>query len=71
MYLCSFQCLDVIFDFHDSERVLVREEYPYYVTPSRLAKIEAWIITNNLDKVREKEQLDLFINNGWIAKYAV
>lgn len=70
MYVCSFKCTDIIFDVHDSERVLIRDEYPYYVTPSRMAKIETWLITNDLDKVREREQLDFLISKGWISKYA-
>jgi len=71
MYICSFQCHDIIFDYHDSERVLIRNEYPYYITPSKLAKIEAWIISENIYKIKEKAQLDFLIDKKWIASYAV
>lgn len=71
MYICSFQCRDIIFDYHDSERVLIRNEYPYYITPSKLAKIESWIISEDIRKVEEKAQLDFLIDKKWIAPYAV
>ena len=69
MYKFSYKCLDVTFDYYDSERVLKREDLPYYLTPHRLAKIEAWMIKNNIEKIRTKEQLDYIIDQGWLSKY--
>ena len=70
MYVGSFQCLDIQFDIFNSEIVLVRDnKCDYFITPNRIVEVEAWLIENNKDKVKTKEDLDFLINKGWLKAY--
>jgi hypothetical protein len=68
--ICSFRCLDVEFDVFDTERVpLTKGDYPYFITPSRFAKIEMWRHENGSVQINSKEQLDFLIENDYIGTY--
>jgi hypothetical protein len=71
MYICSVKCkeLDISFDYHDTERVLTRNEHKYFLTPKRFAKIEAWMIQNFIMEITTKEQVDYIIQQGWLSEY--
>ncbi|HRZ18535.1 MAG TPA: hypothetical protein P5136_00520 [Methanofastidiosum sp.] len=68
MYVCSIKSYDIVFDYHDTERILIRKKYPYYLTPKRFAKIEAWMIQNNKENLT-KEDVDFVISQGWLSRY--
>ena len=68
--LCSFNCCDTIFDVYSSERVPVGlTKNKYYITPKRLALIEAWMIRSNVDKIISKDMIEHLINNKLITEY--
>lgn len=72
MYICSIKCpeLGITFDYHDTERVLTRNEYSYFITPRRFAKIEAWMIQNFIMEITTRDQVDFLIKQGWISEYS-
>jgi len=73
MYICSINCpeLNIVMDYHDSERVLTKDTSSYYITPKLFAKIEAWMITNNIEVITSQEQLNTLIKLGFIKQYAI
>ena len=71
MYICSINCpeLNIELDYHDSERVLSKNN-GYYLTPKLFAHVEAWMIKNNITSITSQEQLDTLIELGFIKQYA-
>jgi len=69
-YLCSFKCIDIVFDIFDTERVPIGvTKNKYFVTPQRAMNIEIWMLKNNIDKIKTKEQLELLISNNLLGIY--
>ena len=70
MIVSSFKCADIIFDIHDIDRVSKGNSlYQYFVTPQQTIKIEAWLIRNNKDKVKTKEEMEYLIKENLIGTY--
>lgn len=69
MYAFSYRCEGIEFDYHDSDKVLIRDEYKYYLTPKLLAKIETWMIKENIEIINTKEQMEYCIDQGWLQSY--
>jgi len=69
-YLCSFKCIDIVFDIFDTGRVPIGvTKNKYFVTPQRAMNIEIWMLKNNIDKIKTKEQLELLISNNLLGIY--
>lgn len=68
--IASFKCFDIIFDIYNSESVSIESTRKYYVTPKRMAKIEKWMIENNISKIETQEHLDYLIQNNYFGEYA-
>ena len=73
MYVCSINCpeLNIVLDYHNSERVLTRNNSTYYITPKLFAHIEAWMITHNIEVLTSQDQLNTLIELGFIKRYAI
>lgn len=67
--VCAYKCIDVVFDIYNTEDVERASDCKYYVTPKLSAKIEKWMIENNVDKIQTKEHLDYLIHNGYFGVY--
>jgi hypothetical protein len=69
-YCCSYKCCDVIFDVFDSERVLLGvTKNKYYVTPSLMDRIDAWMIENMIIMITKQEDMEELISRGLVAQY--
>ena len=68
--LCSFKCFDIILDLHDTERVPIgTTDHKYYLTPKKLASIEAWMIRNNISKIDSEDLVHNLIQKNMIASF--
>lgn len=69
-FLFKYKCADIIFDAYDSDRISTSTtDSLFYVTPSRIVKVEKYLIENNIPKIMTSEQMDFLIENDYIGIY--
>jgi hypothetical protein len=68
--ICQYKCADIIFDVYDIERISISTTNNlFYMTPSRIVKVEKYLIENNIPKIMTAEQMNFLIENDYIGIY--
>ena len=71
--VCQYKCADIIFDVYDIDRICTSTGMTtnnlFFVTPSRVVKIEKYLIENDISKITSPEQMEFLIDNNYIGIY--
>jgi hypothetical protein len=69
-YLFSYKCGDIVFDAYDADRVSPSiTTNLFYLTPSRLVKVQKYLIENNIPFIDTNEQMNALIENDLLGIY--
>jgi hypothetical protein len=68
--VCQYKCVDIIFDVYDTDRISTSTTNSlFYMTPSRIVKVEKYLIENDIPKIMTPEQINFLIENDFLGIY--
>jgi hypothetical protein len=68
--VCQYKCVDIIFDVYDTDRISTSTTNSlFYMTPSRIVKVEKYLIENDIPKITTPEQMNFLIENDFLGMY--
>ena len=68
--VCQYKCADIVFDVYDVDRICTSNTNNlFYMTPSRLVKVQKFLIEKDIPFIDTIEQMNTLIDNDLIGIY--